>query len=383
MAVNMDAFTSWFGGFLNDEEQVEEFNNNPEGVLNNAGFGNVNAVDVSQAMSRIAETNQGNQSFTSQGGAANFGGSGVVNLPPPPPAYEAYEASGDGGGIAGAIESINHFNSVTNLTNQEFSDDDTTVINDQDTNVDNSINQDITAFGNVNQDFDQDNDVVTGDGNALGGDGSQVNSGAGAVQAGDDIDDSTIATGNVGGSVFGDVDDSVIGDDNNVINDSDVDGPVAFGDGDAIDAENVAQDGSTIVEDVDGNANVNSGSGDQTVVSDSELDESVVGGGTVQSNDIDIDADDGSSVAFGEGSTSEANDIDIENDDGVVQVAGDDATQQAAVDNSVTDIEIDDSFNPDNSVDESIEIEDSFTVDDSFDVEDNDTVTDDDFIDLG
>jgi hypothetical protein len=394
MAVNLDSFTGWLGGLFGDEERLEEFNNDAEGVLNQAGFGNATAVDVNQAMTRLAENNQGNQSFTSQGGAANFAGSGVVNLPPPPPAYEAYEASGDGGGLAGAIESINHYTSVTNVTEQSFEDNDTTVINDQDTNIDNSVNQDITAFGDVNQDFD--NDVVTGDENALGGDGSQVNSGDGAVQAGGSIVDSTIATGDVGGSVTGDVSDSVVGDNNNVIDDSSV-GAASFGDGDAINAENVLQGDGTLVDDISGDANINTGSGDQTVVDDSIVSESAVGSGSVESNDIDIDASEGSAVAFGEGSSAEGTDTDITNDSGTVQVAGDDSVQIAETDNSV-DASINDSFNTDASVDASIN--DSFntevdaSINDSFDtdVEDNDTTTvvedndttveDNDFIDF-
>ncbi len=398
MAVNIDAFSSWLGGLWGpdaDQDQINEFNNNPDGALAQAGFGDATAIDVNQAVTRLTETNQGNTSFTQQGGGpANFAGSGVVNVPPPPPAYEAYEASGDGGGLTGAIESINHYTSVYNTTEQTYEDNDTTTINDQDTNVDNSVNQDITAFGDVTQDFD--NDVVTGDGNALGGDGSQVNSGAGAVQAGDDIEDSTIATGPVGGSVTGDVEDSIVGDGNTAVIDSEIDGAVAFGEGDAIDAENVAQGGSTIIEDVDGDVNANTGDGNQNVVDDSTLEESVVGGGTVQSNDIDIDADDGSAVAFGEGSDADSGDISSVNNGGTTQIAGDESTQLGSTDNSVeTDIEVEDSFNTDNSVDNSLEVEDSFTVDDSFDTEDSfnatdsfdvednsTTTTDDDLIDL-
>ena len=358
-------------------------------------------------MNRLAETNQGNQSFTSQGGAANFAGSGVVNLPPPPPAYDSYEASGDGGGLQGAIESINHYTSVVNETDQYYQDNDTTTINDQDTSIDNSVNQEITAFGDVNQDFD--NDVVTGDDNALGGDDSQVNSGDGAVQVGGNVTDATIATGDVEGSVTGDVYDSVVGDENQAIVDSSV-GAAAFGEGDAINAENVAQDGSTIIDGPDGGVvvprlvqpgyepegstvNANTGDGTQTVVDDSTISESAVGeGNTVQSNDVDIDADDGGAVAFGDGSSAEGTDIDSTNVGGTTQIADDDATQQGATDNSVNDsFDTEDSFNTDQSVNDSFDVEDSFDATDSFNTadsfnQDNDTTTetveDDDLIDL-
>ena len=80
-------------------------------------------------------------------------------------------------------------------TDQSFEDNDVTNIDDRDTTVDSSVNQNITAFGDVNQDFD--NDVVSGDGAVAAGDNAQVNTGDGAVQAGDDIEDSNVATGNV------------------------------------------------------------------------------------------------------------------------------------------------------------------------------------------
>jgi hypothetical protein len=334
MAANIDALASWLGDLFGNQQEQEAFNNDSEGVLHDAGFDNVNAVDVQQAMSRLAETNQGNQSFTSQGGFADFSGSGVVNLPPPP-SYGAYEASGDGGGLAGAIDSINHYTSVTNITNQDYQDNDTTVINDQDTNIDNSINQDITAFGDVTQDFDQ--NVVTGDHSGIATDGSQVQTGDG-VQVGGNVTDSTIATGDVGGSVTGDVSGgSVVGDGNEVLNagpGSEV-GPVAFGGGDAIDAENVNQGSGAIVDDVsNSDVAVNTGGGDQAVVQGSTVDDSSIGGGDVHADDTNITATDDSSVAFGDGSSAESTQTNVTNDDGTVQVAGDDSVQQAVTDNS-------------------------------------------------
>jgi hypothetical protein len=329
---------------------------------------------------------------------AAYGIAGPDGSPPPPPPAELppppVQVPGESDGDF-VVRQVNYFHEVVNITQQTYEDNDTTIINDQDTNVDNSVNQDITAFGDVNQDFD--NDVVTGDGNALGGDNSQVNSGAGAVQAGDDIEDSTIATGPVGGSVTGDVNDSIVGDGNVGIIDSDIDGAVAVGGGDAIDAENVAQGGSTIIDDTSGDVNANTGDGTQTVIDDSTISESAVGeGNTVQSNDVNVSADDGSAVAFGEGSDADSGDINSENFGGTTQIAGDESTQLGSTDNSIdTEIDVEDSFNTDNSVDNSLEVEDSFTVDDSFDTEDSfnatdsfdvednsTTTTDDDLIDL-
>jgi len=109
-----------------------------------------------------------------------------------------------------------------------------------------------------------------------------------------------------------------------------------------------------------------------------------VGDGQVESNDIDVSADDGSSVAFGDGaeSSSESQDVDVYDNSGTVQVA-DDATQTGLTDNSINDsYNIDDSYNldvteTDNSIDDSFDAEGSFNTDNSVtdnstDVEDND-----------
>src|SRR4029450_3390286 len=321
-------------GIFTDNSEHEQFTSNPEGYLNQVGLGNVTSQDIEAEMPRVLNALQGNEGGATQGGAASFAGSGNVVLPPPP----AGGGGGyEGGGLSGAIESINHYTNVINNTEQYFQDNDTTNIDDRDTTVDQSVNQNITAFGDVNQDFD--NDVVSGDHAAAAGDGSQVNTGDGAVQAGDDIEDSTIATGDVGGSVFDDATGSVIGDGNQVISDSTV-GAAALGEGDAtnVEAENANLGDGVIVSDTNGDANLNAGDGDFTQITDSELDESVVGGGTVQSNDIDISADDGSSVAFGDGaeSSAESQDVDVYDNTGTVQVA-DDATQTGLTDNSIND----------------------------------------------
>jgi hypothetical protein len=367
-------------GIFSDQETNEAFQENPEGFLNQNGFGNVTSQDIDAEMPRVLEALQGNSGGATQGGAASFAGSGNVVLPPPP------ASGGEGGyegGLSGAIESINNYTNVLNVTEQSFEDNDVTNIDDRDTTVDQSVNQNITAFGDVNQDFD--NDVVSGDGAVAAGDNAQVNTGAGAVQAGDDIEDSTIATGDVGGSVTGDVEDSIVGDGNQAIIDSEV-GAASFGEGDAtnVEAENAVLGSGTLVDGGEGDITLNQGDGDVTQIDDSTLSESVVGGGTVQSNDVDIDADDGSSVAFGEGSTAtaETQETDIDGNYGTVQIA-DDATQTASTDNSVNDSgNVTDSGNVDieqidNSVDNSVDVEIHDSYNDSSDnsvdnsVEDN------------
>ncbi|HEY3141010.1 MAG TPA: IniB N-terminal domain-containing protein, partial [Acidimicrobiales bacterium] len=313
-----------------DDDTLQQFQEDPQGTLNVNGFGNVTSQEIQEQMPRVLEATQGNQSVANQGGGpVDFSGSGVVNLPPPPHA-SAYADAPDGGGLSGAIETINHYTNVTNLTEQTYEDNDTSVVNDQDTIIDNSVNQNIDAFGDVIQDFD--NDVVTGDGAVAAGDNAQVQTGDG-VQAGGNISDSTIATGDVTDSTLtGDVSDSIVGTGNTGIAGSDVSGNVAFGDGDItdVDAENANLGDGTIVDDVDGN--VNTGSGQQINVEDSTVSESSLGGGDVQSNDVAIDVDgDGAAVAFGDGDASGSysdNDTTVEgNNYGDIQNAGNDATQ--------------------------------------------------------
>jgi hypothetical protein len=381
----MSLFDTLFSIFTDDDTQ-NEYNQDPEGFLNQNGLGNVTSQDIQAEMPRVLEAVQGNSGGASQGGAANFAGSGNVTLPPPPAHSGGGEGGGYEGGLSGAIESINHYTNVFNETNQTFQDNDVTNIDDRDTTVDSSVNQNITAFGDVNQDFD--NDVVSGDGAVAAGDGSQVNTGAGAVQAGDDIEDSNVVTGSVTDSVLADdIEDSIIGDDNQAIIDSNV-GAASFGDGDAtnVSAQNAnVGDGVQVVGSDD--TNVNTGEGDLITIDDSTVEESQLGGegNTLVSNDVDIDAEDGSAVAFGSGSEADAQqqDVDIEDNYGQVQVAGDDATQN--VDQSTT---ITDSYN-DQSVNDSYNVTDSGNVDasddDGIDVDNSlnqNDLSDDDVIDV-
>jgi hypothetical protein len=360
----MSLFDTLLGIFTDDDTNTE-FNQNPEGFLNQNGLGNVTSQDIEAEMPRVLEAIQGNSGGATQGGAASFAGSGNVTLPPPP-APSGGEGGGYEGGLSGAIESINHYTNVFNETNQSFQDNDVTNIDDSDTTVDASVNQNITAFGDVTQDFD--NDVVSGDGAVAAGDNAQVNTGAGAVQAGDDIEDSNVVTGTVEDSVLADdIDDSIIGDDNQAIIDSNV-GAATFGEGDAtnVSAQNAnVGDGVQVVGSDD--TNVNTGEGDLITIDDSTVEESQLGGegNTLVSNDVDIDAEDGSAVAFGSGSEADAQqqNVAIEDNYGQVQVAGDDATQ--TVDQSYTET-ITDSYN-DQSVNDSYNVADSGNVDASDD----------------
>jgi hypothetical protein len=178
-------------------------------------------------------------------------------------------------------------------------------------------------------------------------------------------------TGNVTDSVLADdISDSVVGDGNQVIDDSIV-GAASFGEGDAtnVEAENALLGDGTLVEGGGGDITLNQGDGDVTQIDDSDLSESVVGDGIVQSNDVAITAEEGSAVAFGDGSsaTADTQQTTIEDNTGTVQVA-DDGTQTGATDNSVNDSEnVTDSGNYDvYAVDNSVDASVDYSVDGSY-----------------
>ena len=352
---------------LGSDEAQAEFEAGPQAFLNEQGVGDITVADIQQVAPAIFSSAQGFQGSVDQGGSADFSDSGNVDV-------ENFAATGGGselfslGGNSSPIEAITQFTEVFNQNFQTFEDNDVTNISDND--VDNSVNSNIVAAGDV--EFDQ--AVASGAGSTAASGEAQINSGDGAVLAGDDISDATIATGDVGGSVTGDNTDSLVGDDNQAILNSEV-GAAAFGGGDATNVDagggNVNFGSGTQIADNQGD--VQNAGGDLANVENSSLSESVVGSGSVESNDtsIDIDASEGSGVAFGAGSTAsgEDQDVDVDNSgDGVVQVAGDDATQDAAVDNS--EVDIDNSDNSDNSLDAT----DSFN--------DNSDNSDDDLVDI-
>jgi hypothetical protein len=367
-----------------DDESRDELATSPSDYLEEHGIDGLTAEQILEAMPGLCGALPPEQAEAVRAayGLADPGSSPaaaiapqLATLPPPPP----IDPGGDP--VEQVLQQLNYFSTVTNITRQTFEDNDTTVIDDRDTTVDASVNQNITAFGDVNQDFD--NDVVSGDEAVAAGDRSQVNTGDEAVQAGGAIADSTIATGDVGGSVTGDVYDSVVGDDNQVISDSIV-GAASFGEGDAtnVDAENANLGDGTIVSDTRGDVTLNEGDGDLTQVEGSLLNESVVGDGSVESNDVAILAGEGSSVAFGDGaqSSAESQTTLVERNEGTVQVA-DDGTQTGLTDNSVNDsYNLDGNFNTDveqtdNSIDDSFDVVDSFDPDQSTTtVEDNDGI---------
>jgi hypothetical protein len=232
-----------------DDEARQEFADDPEKALDDAGLGHLSADDVHDALLLMQEDNQ----------EADFSreydtGDNEINVAAPAPVEHH-----DGGDSESAVEYINNY-----ITRN--------YVDDRDTITDNSINQQIDTGGG---DFDQNIDID-----------STVASGDGAVAAGDDIEDSTIVTGDdntVGdGNVTGD--DNTVGDgnvsgENNVVGDDNqtVNGDgntTSFGDGDAtsaeIDGDVTVDDGSSFA--IGGNSSVDSSdnSDDDTNIDNSD-----------------------------------------------------------------------------------------------------------------
>jgi hypothetical protein len=213
---------AWIESLFRDPAAQAALQADPQGYAADHGFQNLSSADVHDALCLAAD----NRSASYDHGSGNH-----VQLPPPPAHYD-HE---DGAHYLRSYVSNNY-----------------TTIDEHNTNIDNSVHQDIDTHGG---DFDQviDNDPV-------------VASGDGAVAAGGDIRDSTLTTGN--GNVVGDGNHAVTGDGNTT----------AFGSGDATTADlghtNVGDGGSVSIggnayghnEDNDTSTSVhNSGSGDTSV----------------------------------------------------------------------------------------------------------------------
>ena len=228
--------------FSNEDGVRDLFRENPDQTQADNGLADLTEDDVQDALVLVddSQTADFSRNYDTGGNSidfsnANFGSRNSFDND------RDHDDDGDGGGHKAAVEHLSRF-----ITNN--------FVDDRDTTVDNSINQDIDNRGGI---FDQDIDV---DSNVASGDGSV---------AADDITDSNVVTGDdnvVGdGNVTGD--DNVIGDDNEVV--SGDGNTTSFGDGDAT---------ST---DIDGDVRVGDGSSFSTGSGDTVIDNS--------DNSVDID----------------------------------------------------------------------------------------------
>ena len=225
----MTASTSLFELLLNllrDPSALTAYREDPEGFL--SACGDVSPADIREALLLIQDSQE-----------ADFGrdyntGGNHIQVPPPPAAPEPEPGESNHEAAARYLDSY-----VTN-----------NYIDDRDTTVDNSVNQQIDTGGG---DFDQDIDVD-----------STVASGDDSVAAGDDIEDSTITTGddNTVGDDNVTGDDNTVGDDNTDV-DVDGDGSAIVGDGnEAVQGDDNTTsfgDGDATSTEIDGDVTVGDG----------------------------------------------------------------------------------------------------------------------------
>lgn len=279
MAVDVyDALKNLVNQIIGDREAAQQYAEDPYGTLAEQGItdGDLGQVDMHQLVSDCASghdlPDSTRQALQSTGG----GGSAPTQYPvSSPPA----------GGHQSAQEVVQHLNYVTYATYEGDEQITQQLINqenyDYSTNIDNSV--DVEVDGDFHGDIETTNVNATGDGavaagddveNAATGDGSQIidgdnlgqaNTGDGAVQAGDDIN-APVNTGEFTGvQADGDVENTVVGDDNQsaqVSGEAD-NSTFNFGDGD------VTNFGDADIDD----AAVSVGGGDANNVSDNFLDE--------------------------------------------------------------------------------------------------------------
>lgn len=285
MAINVtDVIQEFIRNLLTDRTFAAQYAQDPNGMLAAQGVTDhdLSAVDMDAAVQRACADPSVSQEARSavQGGYSGGGG----------------PASHSGGGIEQVVQHLNY------ITYQTYEGDDYI------TNlVDNSVNVTGTVFGDV------DINNASGDGSQIidGDNLGQANTGDGAVLAGGDA--SGVNTGvNTGVNAGGDVEDTVVGDDNQTANvDGSADGSVFnFGDGDVNNtSNNTVGDGSAIA----------TGGGDATAIDVEDNDTTVT-----DSHDTVTAIQDNDTTVIQDNDTVEDNDITVIEDNDTVE-SGDDA----------------------------------------------------------
>jgi hypothetical protein len=272
---------------LRDPSAIAAFREDPEGYL--ASCGNVSPDDIREALVLLQDNQDADFSRDH-----NTGGN-HIQVSPPPPAPKPDPGESDHEAAARYLN--------TYITNN--------YIDDRDTTIDNSVNQQIDTGGG---DFDQNIDID-----------STVASGDGAVAAGDDIEDSTITTG-----------------DGNTVGDGNVTGD-----------NNTVGDGNTDVN-VDGGGSAIVGDGNQAVQGDGNT--SSFGSGDANSAEFngDVSLGDGAALGLGgsvsvDNSDSSTNDSFNDNSDN----SNEDSFNDTASYTDNSDNSTEDSFNDSSSHSES------------------------------
>ncbi|MBV9312195.1 MAG: IniB N-terminal domain-containing protein [Pseudonocardia sp.] len=176
----LSSLLDWLRHLLNDPAEQAAFQANPQGYLEDHGFGDASPADVHEALCLLADDNDHD-------------------------GWRSYDHDSDHDGHFAPPDDYSHHESAAHYLNN-YVNNNYTVVNDDGTYIDDSVHERVdTHGGDFNQNIDNDPVVASGHG----------------VAAGHDIRDSNIATGNH----------DVVGHDNNV-----VDGDhntTAFGSGNA------------------------------------------------------------------------------------------------------------------------------------------------------
>jgi hypothetical protein len=318
-----------------DRQAAQEFLDNPEEALENAGLGDVCSADLDAVMpvvldfAPIAVKSSFDREFNT-GGNSSLAGTGAAAAPghhAPAPQHEDH---------AHAVQQLHHV-----VNNYSY----TSTTDDRDTITDQSVNQNIWADGDVTQLFDNDAVVASGDG---------------AIAAGDDVevDESEDNSTNI---TVGDIEDS-FNEDNDTRIDVDIE--------DSFNEDNSVEDSYN--EDNDGI------DGDENVVGDGNAAGDIVGGDQVDGDQIDV-----GDVTVGDIAGGDQIDVDLENvgntDESVtvgdLENVGntDESLTVGDIDASVTDESLTIGDIDASVTDESLTIGDI----DASVTEDNDTFTDD------
>ncbi|WP_237774271.1 IniB N-terminal domain-containing protein [Actinosynnema sp. ALI-1.44] len=155
----MTSLLQFILSLLRDPEFKQEFRDDPAGTLEKHGLEGLCGQDVADVLPLVVDNSR-----VSLDRSYETGNNHVMVVPPPPSPHPMP-------GEPGLHSVVRQFDYITN----------TYVYNDShDTVLDNSVNQNIWAYGDVFQKFDNDPVVASGDG---------------AVAAGDDVDD--VNTGDI------------------------------------------------------------------------------------------------------------------------------------------------------------------------------------------
>jgi hypothetical protein len=211
---------------LKDGDEAEKFAEDPNGYLESKGLDGICADDVRDLKALVLDydTNVkaafgdttfdlGNKGSAHGGDAGGHGGGGPHYGPP---RHDDDHDGGHDGGEHNERDAV--IKEITNILNNYTY----TTIDDRDLAFDQSVKQNIFAKGDVEQSFDYDTTVASGDGAvAAGGDVYGAATGDGAIAAGGDIEGDAVSgdgnvTGNGNALVSGDG--NVVGDENEVGN---------------------------------------------------------------------------------------------------------------------------------------------------------------------